>query len=648
MLLSLFIPLVALTLGPSTARGAVSVYEYPVPLPTGGPYRGWQAYDPTPLQDPPLPATPPPLDFTITPDTSGNPQAGLPVKGSFLGISIEMSLAEAVIGPNASYLRPQFLNLMSTVAERGGPPVLRCGGNTQEKAQLVESLPGGNVLQKIAIGPTGYTNTPTLMYTLDIIKAIRATSDLLGIQWFLGIPMNQSEFEAHALQTNPPRLEIVEAAEELMGEYLWGWQLGNEPDLYFNHNYRPDGYTVENYMDEFETIVNAIAANPNIKQKSNIGGPGVCCLWHLPDLIFNLNYIPRFDHVLNSLIIQHYPYDNCIKGQHDAQEMMNEYMQHPFAVAFGTHYADVVRVAVAANKPVVLLETNTASCNGFLGLSDAFAASLWAMDLSLQLAATNFSNVMLHLGGQAAYYNPFMSPPHNATAPFQWTVGPVMYSIVAMAEALGKTGTARVADLKANGDNPYTPAYTIYENNQPARMVFLNYMSDPTGAHDYTVRIVSSSPSIRARYMLAERLNSKQNITWAGQTFGGYFESDGLLKGEHVTETIDCAGGSCPVRVPGPSIVMVFLTDSAYAPNDDMTTFASSHTTKMHNTAAVDPGAWATSNGLSAEQRAKMKKASTSSGRWAEEHANAASAIRPIATVVLATLTTLVGYYIAA
>lgn len=64
--------------------------------------------------------------------------------------------------------------------------------------------------------------------------------------------------------------------------------------------------------------------------------------------------------------------------------MMNEYMQHPFAVAFGTHYADVVRTAVAAGKPVVLLETNTASCNGFLGLSDAFAASLWAMDLSLQ------------------------------------------------------------------------------------------------------------------------------------------------------------------------------------------------------------------------------------------------------------------------
>ena len=62
-----------------------------------------------------------------------------------------------------------------------------------------------------------------------------------------------------------------------------------------------------------------------------------------------------------------------------------------------------------------------------------------------------------------------------------------MYTIVAMAEALGKTGTARVADLYANNDSPYTPAYMIYENNMPARVVLLNYMSDPTGAHGETV-----------------------------------------------------------------------------------------------------------------------------------------------------------------
>lgn len=55
-----------------------------------------------------------------------------------------------------------------------------------------------------------------------------------------------------------------------------------------------------------------------------------------------------------------------------------------------------------------------------------------------------------------------MSPPHNATAPFMWTVGPTMYALVAMAEAMGKTNTARVADLNANNHDGYTPGYVIY------------------------------------------------------------------------------------------------------------------------------------------------------------------------------------------
>ncbi|KZW02482.1 glycoside hydrolase family 79 protein [Exidia glandulosa HHB12029] len=612
----------ALSAAVRVAHAQVSIYDYPIPLPhEDGPYDGWEAYDPTEIEDPPLPVPPPPLDFVIEVDRSGNPQAGIQTPGAFMGISIEMSLSEPIIGPNASYLRPQFLNLMATVKERAGPPVLRMGGNSQEKAGLVDQLPGGASVAKFAIGPTGFTNTPTLSYTIDLIKALRAASDLLQIKWFVGIPMNT---------TDPPRLEIVEQGESVMGEYLWGWQLGNEPDLYVSHNYRTEDYTIESYLDEFEKVVNAITANSKIKVSNNIGGPGVCCVWRLDDLIFQHNYFERFKHVLNSLIIQvrhkHYPYDNCDRGRYDPQQKMNEYMQHNFALKFANGYQNAVRASLAAGLPVILLETNTASCNGFLGLSDAFSGALWGMDLGLTLAANNFTHMMLHLGGQAAWYNPFMSPPHNASAPFMWTVGPVMYTIVAMAEALGKTNTARVADLNANGGNDFTPAYMIYENNQPARVVLINYMSDPTGAHDYTARIASGGSQVWVRYMLAPYMASKRNITWAGQSFGHYFESDGILRGQHQTDIIPCTGGVCPVRVPAPSIALVFLTEPVFVPEDAEAmseTFMTSFTTKRYNTAAVPAAALQTSNGLNAEARKAMGKSSTSSGRWREEHGGA-------------------------
>jgi hypothetical protein len=52
-----------------------------------------------------------------------------------------------------------------------------------------------------------------------------------------------------------------------------------------------------------------------------------------------------------------------------------------------------------------MFETNTASCGGFPGISDSFGAALWGLDYALQMAYSNFSGAMFHVGGQNVYYN---------------------------------------------------------------------------------------------------------------------------------------------------------------------------------------------------------------------------------------------------
>lgn len=52
-----------------------------------------------------------------------------------------------------------------------------------------------------------------------------------------------------------------------------------------------------------------------------------------------------------------------------------------------------------------MLETNTASCGGFAGVSDSFGAALWGVDYAMQMAWGNFSGAMLHVGGQNVFYN---------------------------------------------------------------------------------------------------------------------------------------------------------------------------------------------------------------------------------------------------
>lgn len=109
-----------------------------------------------------------------------------------------------------------------------------------------------------------------------------------------------------------------------------------------------------------------------------------------------------------------------------------------------------------------------------------------------------------------------------------------------------------------------------------------------------------------SRYLLAPSVSSKGNFTWANQTFGGNFESDGRPEGTEVVETVNCSpaaganGNTCVIKVPAPSVALVFLsgssivTDNAGGPS---TTFSTTVFTKTRNTATVDQSVLATSNG---------------------------------------------------
>lgn len=106
----------------------------------------------------------------------------------------------------------------------------------------------------------------------------------------------------------------------------------------------------------------------------------------------------------------------------------------------------------------------------------------------------------------------------------QWTVTPIFYSTLVVSEALSKSGTAQVVDL---GGNDLTPGYGIYENGTLARIVLINYMTDPSGANTYTATItvgdtaagetISTPAQVFVKYLLAPSVSEKYNVSWAGQ-----------------------------------------------------------------------------------------------------------------------------------
>ncbi|CDO77500.1 Glycoside Hydrolase Family 79 protein [Trametes cinnabarina] len=575
----------------------------------------YNAYNNVLLQPPPLPNPLPATEFAITlPSQALNmPGLSIPQRGDFWGFSIEMSVVEQVIGKNASFIQVPFLNLLATVAERAGTVRIRVGGNTQETATLVDSLLDNAMIQKNSPPQTAATNTgqtPTLLYTPELLHLLSEVSSLVNAKWYLGIPMND---------TSHLRLQIAEAADAILGDNVLGYQVGNEPDLYASHGHRPPTYNETDYFNEFGVVVKAVQQDQKINNKYKLVAPSLQGQW-TPEDLFATGFLDSYASSLNVIAMEHYPDQNCAAEFPDGdfgpikdpQTVFSEYLTHTSGQKIVSPYLNTAGIAQQLGKEFMMFETNTASCGGFRGVSDSFGAALWAVDYGLQMAYSNFTGALLHVGGQNVSYNPFTPPPTNLSLFNQWTVGPIFYSTLFMSEALGTTNTSRVVDLAANGANEFTPAYAVYEDNALARIALINYMNAQNGVGTINVTIsIGGVPvnepkdtpaEVQVKYLLAPSVSEKEQITWANQTFGGRFQSDGRLSGTEFVQKITCNQGAntCQIPVPAPGAALVFVSRDAQSSGDPTTvTFSTTAVTKAIETLRIASSALATSNGHS-------------------------------------------------
>ncbi|KAJ7826325.1 glycoside hydrolase family 79 protein [Mycena leptocephala] len=574
-------------------------------------YTGAAAYDPTILTPPPVPDPAPPTTFFQQLSSAPVPGLSIPQSGYFFGFSVEFSVITKSVthrrlSQNSTRLQVPFLNLMSNVQARGGSVRVRVGGNTQDWATLEPSLPGGKILTKQAQDTANPTKTPALLYTEDALRMLANISTLVNVEWYLGIPFND---------TTDPRLGIAEAGEAILGDKLVGFQVGNEPDQYANHLHRPTTYSPTDYSNEFGVVDTALRADSKVSVvNGKLLGPSLSGVWQ-PQDVWDTNFIPDHKQSLAALSMSFYPNNNCAKvfggpnatGGIDPQAIFSSYLDHTAGQKIAANYIASTALAQANNLPFVMIETNTASCGGFPGVSNSFGSALWALDYGLQLAYSNFTTALLH--------STFRS----------WTIGPVYYSVLAVAEAFGTSNQSRIIDLQMNDNNIYTPGYAIYDGGVLARLALFNYVTDPSGASAYTASFAigggdtgqaNGTPAqVKVKYLVAPSVSSTSNITWAGQTFGTAFESDGRLTGTEQVQTVTCkSDNTCDIKVPAPGFALVFLAD---VPGDAETygavkTFPTTALTKTINTVSIDPSLLATSNG---QAGANFMPARTSKGK---------------------------------
>jgi hypothetical protein len=328
--------------------------------------------------------------LALHPDRTG---PAIPV--NFVGLSYEtQQLSDPTFfSPANTGLVAQFRELAPSerpVDPAVGRGVLRLGGNTSDYAfwkPTPNAVPPPRAKRPYKVGDP----PPDLIYnvTPEAIRNLRGFLD--ATEWHCIYGIN--------LGTNQPELAADEAAfvSQTLGPRLEYFQIGNEVDRFGSTIRNPKTWNADTFFDEWLTFVNAIRArvpNANFGLPDTAGNPE----WYAV-VVTRLLALPEHDRPTIGALTHHYyftgPPDN------PKATIANLLQPDPEVDKLAADiHAAAARLSGAEHRyiPYRMTEGNTCYRGGKPGLSDVFAASLWAADYLLKLASLGYHGVNLHGG----------------------------------------------------------------------------------------------------------------------------------------------------------------------------------------------------------------------------------------------------------
>jgi hypothetical protein len=311
-------------------------------------------------------------------------------------------------------------------------------------------------------------------------------------------------------------------------------EVGNECDLYPTNGYRSSSWTSADYNAEFGAVVAGLerAGVP----ARRIQGLTFCCSHFDADIS---PYLAEFAKTALSSVSYHtYSLSVCEGQKQTVPELLaNVHLAHQLA-----HLAPLAHQTRAQGLPFNVGEGNTISCGGQSGVSDVFAAALWALDLLPSLSAIGVSRFNFH-GCTQGPYTPiaYASDPAAADVP---DVRPLYYGMWVF--ALATQDSAVMANVSVHASNPLVKAHAARAKDGTWR-VLLVHKDVSAGAVQTVVQVQlphgATGGGTLARLQAAgdAPAHAKSGITFAGQTFDK--SDDGLPRGARVTEALTASAG---------------------------------------------------------------------------------------------------------
>ena len=447
---------------------------------------------------------------------------------AFAGFGIEPSNLISFTG--ASEPNQLSLNLLQTLANYTGvPPHLRIGGNTQDTMVYVAEYPYHGL--QTNPNPQGNGQVPWDLYTFGprYFEALDRFPPGTPITYGLSLSYDFANWTDEIVAT-------ADAARSMLNQTrLASFEIGNEPNLYLQNEFRNGSWSGQVYTREWlsraDVVYQQVLKPNNIPP--NFFEP--TCTSSTIGTSFEITQLADQDGITtraNGSANSTTPYIS-VWNQHDYYYYQNisnyglvldELMDLSTTPNQFAAWEQQVQQAFSTGYPYVLREYASVGPEGQQGLSDAFGATLWTLNAMLYLATLNISSVQFHMTDNS--FSAAWQPVNHTSGPAR--VRSTYYAFTAMDQLIGPGCTTRVQSVPiAQYPSGYTNrlgAYASYQQGNLAAIVLLNTKlansSGPSSSVSWNIRLPSyAGQRVFLSYLTAAGADSTSNTTWNGISY---------------------------------------------------------------------------------------------------------------------------------
>ena len=392
---------------------------------------------------------------------------------------------------------------------------------------------GGASVDENVWAPEGKGQTPGQIAPSDVdslASFLRAT----GWTCIYGVNLGGS---ANGATTPALAAAEVSYVAQQLGSSLVGIELGNECENYGDPgSYYPYNWTLEMFESLWMSYHSAIVT---VTPGAPVSGPAAASNvygWTIP---FG-EYVTR--NSIN-LLTQHYD-----RGLSTAPNATIDNLLSPDP-ALTNLLQQLTYGAQSIDVPFRIAECNSYSGGGAPGVSNAYASSLWAIDMIFNSALGGAAGVNFH-GGNNAIYTPIADTLGPVVGP-----QPIFYGLL-LATMAGK-GTLLSTNLAAGSLN--VTSYAVRNSDGGMSLVVVN--KDATQNLDLSIALPTSmtSATLQAMTQLSASATAPSLAALSGVTIqGGTVATDGAFS-PAVAYDLALSGAQLSCYVPALSAVLIRL-----------------------------------------------------------------------------------------